>query len=352
MLPISYWGVILMIFETSPWFAVFKAEYNSLTSRFRGKRFFLPLILFIGALMLVFSIQLIISLTFEFLGTQGLDISIAEIRQNSLQNNADIFFLVIFLNAFTAFFIPISVPIGRMIPEGGMMDALVSTPVSNRDILIGSFLAELVLTTPFLCTFTAGIIAVLTLAPLSIAIPAFIVSFILLFLNVAFGLWIGIFFSRFFFQITLEKARAIITTGIALISIFMLFTVDIVLKEGYQAVTSSHAFLMFIPSTWIAVILFSGIYGFTFNIPFIVSIFFLIISSSLLFIIGLILVERVDLLSSMSSGRVHFSPSASGFLNYDLKITFFRYFRDRENWSRVLLAFSFTVVIFYILSFF
>jgi membrane protease YdiL (CAAX protease family) len=296
---------------------------------------------------------LIISIIFELFAEfvdQGL--SIEEIRQNSLDNNVDTFFLAVFMNTFTAFFVPVSVPIGRLTPEGGMMDALASTPVRNRDLLIGTFFAELIITAPFLCTFTAGIIAILTLSPLEIVIPAFLISFLLLFFNTALGLWIGIFLSRFFFKMTRQRAQTAISLFMSILSLIMLIAIDIILKEGYQAVTSTNTFFIVFPSTWIAMVIFSLIYGFSFDIPIQLALSFLIISSMLVFTLGIFLVERVDLLSSLSSSKVHFTPSTKGFFGYDLKISFFRYFRDQENWSRIILAFSFTIIIFYIFSFF
>ncbi|MHA1167207.1 MAG: lysostaphin resistance A-like protein [Candidatus Hodarchaeales archaeon] len=318
---------------------VFLAEYRALTARFRKNRHVLPVMLFSGAVTLTIALYI-------FIEALKLVVSGNGVNSGGFDINIDFMYISIFINSFISFVIPITVPITRIDLHQGQFDVLLNAPIKPRSILLGIYLSELVIISPFIC-FLGTIILVV----LSDSVNYFVITpivFFVLFLLTATGLWLGLILTQVLSRFNIRIGKTIITFTFALISLFLLVIVDLVLKNGFQSLRSAWL-VYFLPPFWAADILGELLFGMK-NWGVVIPLLIIIGEFLLTFVIGIILSNKIGLKpgNTVIPFKSTFSKKHSRF-PLTMSILFRKFFRDSENLARLFLALVFSTIVLYII---
>lgn len=342
-----------MALPTFGWYPIFRAEYYSLTSRFRSSRRVLPFLLSGGVVFLLMLVFLLLEESVRLLEVSGGS-------TDDLVGDFKLVFLTLLFVSFVSFFLPISLPMSRLTGEGGSLDPLLDTPVRPQDFFVGVFLAEYVLINPVLAGLGTGSVIVMTRVTTGFASEWFmlgipLLAFVLFSVNTALGLWMGLFLSRFLGRSsTRVQVRSALTVATAVLSLTLLLLVDRVTTAGVEA-TLTDLWVWLLPPTYGVVVL-AGLFGS--GIPSLQAMMLPATAGLLLVVVVVILatllwLHRWGTLEPAETAwviRLTVSPESRTRLPFYFRVMLWRFFRDPENIARLVLATVFTVVVLYLMG--
>ncbi len=259
------------------WVELFKAEYFSTTARFRNNRHLIPLTLTAALILIMFLFRLAFARFIE---------SGAQLTEPTMQ-----IYTVFGVFSYILLFVPLVSPLGKVFFDSTSwkyQDFLASTPIKERDILLGTFLSNLIFFLPFYGLF--GTISLSFLVGTN-WIPWWAVSLLLLAalsILIVFGLFAGTIITPLVYTV-IAKQRNDLTRAMITFALALLMFGGVLLAYLYSGIDSPSelGWLGFLPSSLAANVIIYILYGENYFPGFWVSLSIIIGMFIALIIIGI-----------------------------------------------------------------
>lgn len=265
--------------------AVYKAEYFTTTSKFRAIRSYIPLIFILGVVLFSF----VLRFAYDFF--RG-DTFISDPPVGTL-------FSIVTVFSYFTLFAPLLSPLGRVVYDGSdksRREVALNSPVSNKDLLYGNLLSNLVFFLPFF-----SFIGTLSLAPFigNGVYSPFLTSiflFVILSLLITVGLVAGTFLSplvyRFISAQQSNYARAFVTFAVAVMLVLSLPLLAYLL-DTVNDPSLSVGIIGYLPFTLAANLIIYTLYGVAFVSSPVIATIFLVFYTLVIFAIGYFLADNL-----------------------------------------------------------
>ncbi len=258
------------------WFLIFKSDFFTSTARFRNNRLKLPILLI--------SIVVILSFLFRLAFSRFI-----QLTSVIIEPNIQIYSLIAVFS-YIILFVPLVSPLGKVFFDTSgwkYQDSLASTPVYERDMLIGAFLSNLIFFLPFY-----GLLGTIMFAFFigNAWAPWYVVSILLLIVLsgiITLGLLVGTIITPLVYTMIAKQrndiARAAITFALSLL---MLGGIFLALIYSNISTPEQLRWAAFLPSSLAANIIIFVLYGYTYSPGIIASSSILIVILVVFIILG------------------------------------------------------------------